>query len=275
MARVDISSVLLSLGGSAAVSVAVATWLLKRAEKEIDRRLEEKQTERLEALKLSHRRELQVLEAMESRLTAQFSAVSAIHGAAQSASLPKSVEALDQLWKEVVRLGRVFPPAIAVLDFATEDEYAKARTSAYVERAMSGVTYESFSAILSSVDVESVRPFISETLWQYFFTYRAFLGRVCVRALDEETRLMPWYKDSATCELLASIVPADYVRIIALPRGRIGVVRKKIESLILEEMHTVLSGEKMSAKAVEHVQRMQEAVTKAPVEPEPRIPGPK
>jgi hypothetical protein len=260
---------LLGLLGAAALTglVPAGRWLLERIEKEIDRRLERRQAERIEHLRKEHQRELQALQAMEARLASQFGAVTSLRLAAHSASAQKRVEAVDRLWLAVIALNRWFPAGIFLLDVVTDEEYPRARLHPNTVGAVAGITKLTLTKGMEPAhSADEVRPYVPPTLWFRYFAYRAFLGRIALRAIEEKTRLEPWSRDRATCDLLKSVLaPADYDRIMALPIGKLHAAQGAVQELILSDMRRLLSGELAATEAVESVQSMQQAILKAEI----------
>jgi hypothetical protein len=220
-----LTQVLVQLGGTAVVAILLSKWLLGRAEKEIDRRLQERHAVRLEELRKQHQKELRALQDIEVRLSAQFASVMTMHSAMHNATVERRVQAVERLWQYITKLRAAFPAPLATIDFiSVEHEYASLRQSKGFDEALRAVTEEKIAQTILQRDepAEPLRPFLPSLLWAWFYAYRAFLGRVALVAIMPQTRLLPWYRDEPSTNLLRAVLSEDeYAAVMNRRSGRL------------------------------------------------------
>ncbi|MEM9617820.1 MAG: hypothetical protein AAF936_07650 [Pseudomonadota bacterium] len=191
------------------------------------------------------------LEEFKSKLSAQTSRELSVHGAAVSAQMlgaEKRIEAIQKLWNSICKIrNRDYRP-FALLSFLTEDEYIERITSGDPEYAIPDSKEEAFKYIkfTESLNLEELRPFITQKLWQLYFVYRAIAGRLiflegqCSNGRSE----CIWYRDEHIRHILAYALTAEQIKDTTTQTFKDPAkVIDAVEWQILSEMHKIANGE--------------------------------
>jgi hypothetical protein len=191
------------------------------------------------------------LEEIKSGLHAQLSRELSVHGAAVSAQMlgaEKRIEAIQELWACICKIqNRKYKP-FALLSFLTDDEYIERITSGDPEYATPDPEEEIslYIKFTESLSVEKLRPFIPQRLWQLYFVYRAFNGRLiflegeCSKGRSE----CIWYEDQGICSILAyGLTTEQFKDATANTFKDPTTVNNAIEWQMLTEMHKIANGE--------------------------------
>lgn len=249
---------LASLGLLSVVLVPAIPWLVRRLEKEIDRRLENRQAERIEAIKAEYQMELQRLESVEQRITSQIEMAFSRGQAINAAAAEKRISAVEHLW-QAFRLRVIASSMLAHIDDnGAINNYVAAWKELEAEVNAKNHFRKLLEVFTDSSPLE--RPFVTESLWTYFHAYDHFISQVWVHLFDEPTKSVPWHHNSYLCEHLRLHMPEeDYTRVMSLPSDKLAEIRRFFEARILHEMRRVLSGEVDSAETLERVHQLQRA----------------
>ena len=198
-----------------------------------------------------------------ARITGQLSAVQATANAAllegQRASAERRANAVDALWREVLRIRNESPAAVGMLDILLPSEYQNFVTN---DRFRSLVPeLEETVATLVDHEIEHVRPFLGERVFTLFFIYRAVHGRICF-LLDRGVKagkVTPWFDDAGVHQLLLTILTESEIQALTeLTLGRVRWMSSLIEGKILEQLWGVIVGEVSSSEGLEQARRVQE-----------------
>lgn len=237
----------------------VAGWVGARLAKRLDAKVDATHAADLERLRGDAAEKLQRVQTLETKIEARFAEVTSLETAAHVALLPRRVEAADKLWRIAGRTAdRVLTP-MGFFDVLTETEYpgARERAEAKFPKAKDwDEAWHHLAVLLGDERVEELRPFVSEELWQHFSAHRSFFGRVWLRALLPESRLIPWYKDSLAVGILEAAFPGA-------PRFGLYSARSAFDDALLVEIRRLLDGELASNRALTRAKAIEAAVTKA------------
>lgn len=257
-----LGQLVLSLGGSVGVALLAARWLVKRAEVEIDRRLRNEQEIRLEVMRKSHQVEVQGLQQIEGRLASQFGVVTSREAALYSATLAKRIEAVDQLWRQTVHLGKVLPSGITDADYLVDGEHAAFWSRPDNQTSINQAA--EYTKTLQDRSVENSRLYLSDLLWEQFQGYRSFLGRVCILP-GKLKNFQPWYEDDLARRLLGAVVSSAVAEKIvkARPPLILQAARRASMDAILAETRRFLSGELDSADTIKRAAKLRALVEEA------------
>ena len=148
-----------------------------------------------------------------ARISSQISAVQSTANAAllegQRASAERRANAVDALWREVLRIRNESPAAVGMLDILLPSEYEKFVTENRFRSQVPEI--EKGYPALSNPEIEHVRPFLGEHVFTLFFTYRAVHGRICflLERGVKAGKVTPWFDDAGIHRLLRTILTPD------------------------------------------------------------------
>jgi hypothetical protein len=185
-------------------------------------------------------------------------------------SQPKRLEAIEQLWGEVLRLRGAFSQPLFFCSVFLPEEYESmmrdrrdliALISVFDEKAIGE------QAALSS-DLERTRPYLGETLWLQFFIYRAFLCRITfvLSTGVKEGRLGDWRTDRGIKQILANVLPSDILENIFEKAAFVVAANQTVsslEGLMLREISLIVSGRRSASESFENAKQMQDAINTA------------
>ncbi len=195
-----------------------------------------------------------------SRLSAQLNSVQTAGNAAlvegQRASAEWRMKAVDELWREVVRIRSEAPVAIGFQDILLRSELSEPKAL----QDLSDLVQENMAEpILRGTGVERVRPFVGEPLYLQCFIYRAVTGRVgyLLEKGLKAGNLTPWYEDDGIHQLLGHVLTMDEIRQFKqLDISQLHWVQNAIEAKILDGMQRLIAGEISSQESVAQAQKI-------------------
>lgn len=205
------------------------------------------------------------LEAFKANISARTSRELAAHNAAASVQLlgaQKRLDAIDQLWRSVLRIKNRRHPPFAPLSFLLEDEYFESAADFRKD-----ISYDSelaaFHKEYEEDGVEMLRPFLSPVLWQYYFIYRAFYGRLIY--LDHKflrgERDAFWARDNGIQQILTHAISKEaFAEVIKGPFQDPTQILNLLEYEILKEAWKLINGQAFgeeSFKQAEYLSKMQ------------------
>ena len=199
-----------------------------------------------------------------SRLSTQLNSVQTAANAAlvegQRASAERRIKAVDELWREIVRIRDEAPPAITVLDVLLPTELNKPDVQGHLREML---PRKDLGSAFRNSEIEVVRPFVGEQLFLQFYVYRAVSGRI-VFLLEkglESDNVTPWYDDQGIHQLLGYVLTEEEIE--QLRRAKISQVhwmQNAVEDKILRGLRKLIAGEVSSEEGLAQAQRNLEAV---------------
>ena len=200
-----------------------------------------------------------------ARITDQISAVQSAANAAliegQRVSAEWRAKAVDDLWREVLRIRNESPAALTMLDILLPEEHQQFVTDPRLRASVPELDEE--YATFSDPEVEYVRPFLGEHLFALFFIYRAVNGRICF-LLERDVKageVKPWFDDAGIQQLLRTILTEDEIRSLGkLRHGHVHWMRNLIEGKMLEHLRRVIAGEVSTEEGIEQARRVRDVV---------------
>ncbi|MDC3958921.1 protein kinase domain-containing protein [Polyangium jinanense] len=155
----------------------------------------------------------------------------------------RQLDAAERLWNGVIALRDAVPSVLTLADVLLEHEYQGGLSNDNAKALIRNVSEDNVQKMfLESTDIERMRPFLSEPLWQAFFAYRAFVGRLSLLLIGRVGRGGPWYQDEPTLALLRkAITPEKVSDLLKLPLGRLTAARESFESAVLQQLQPILA----------------------------------
>ena len=200
-----------------------------------------------------------------ARFSSQLAAVQSAANAAllegQRASAERRANAVDALWREVLRIRNESPAAVGMLDILLPSEYQNFVTNDRFRPLVPEI--EEAVATLLDPEIEHVRPFLGEHVFTLFFIYRAVHGRICflLERGVKAGKVTPWFDDAGVHQLLLTILTESEIQAFTeLTRGRVRWMRSLIEGKILEQLRRVVAGAESSSEGLEQAWRVQETM---------------
>jgi hypothetical protein len=253
----SISKLVLLVGGWSAVLIAVSAFVSKLV------------TERV--LSKWRRDEQREMEMLRSELTDSRAVLdAAIRGFASGEGLShqKRIEGVDALWAAVLELRHGLSGPVFFYGILLPSEYDDVlQKDGAIAASISGLSDSTMHQTLSSVSpVERQRPFVGETLWLRFFIYRAFLGRLAHLIVDGKRKghIPDWRDDSGVGQLLGHVLQKKALEQLLQSKKDPTAINRalnSLESLILEEMSLITSGQRSSLASFENARQLRDALS--------------
>jgi hypothetical protein len=121
--------------------------------------------------------------------------------------------------------------------------------------------YELIEEVRALSEVEVCRLYVGETLYLWFFIYRAITGRLVFLFEQgrEKGEVRPWYQDSGVRQLLTSVVTQKELQEFDGKKfGQLTWIQSLLESKILQHANRIVSGEESADFGFAQAQRIAE-----------------
>ena len=162
--------------------------------------------------------------------------------------LEKRVSAAERLWSAVLKLKEDLSMPVLFFTILLPSEYDSALMDGKMHDVVSSITDARVSAaLIRTSDIERDRPYLGETLWSQFFSYRAFLGRLAVLITIGRKRghVEDWRTDSGIRQILTAAFGQENLGGIlgnANDPHAIGRILDHSQSMMLKGIDRISSG---------------------------------
>ncbi len=240
-----IKDIALLLGGWTVIITGIFGFISYLATQRIIRSWDWKNQQELETLR-NYQAETQLL------LKDTISTISS----SQSLLQERRVEAVDRLWKAILMMKQHFSPVTFFFTITLPHEYKVVLKNSAISEGLREIDDEYISKLPNGItELENFRPFLGETLWLYFFVYRAILGRlaILVKWLKEGKDVGDWRQDSGVQQHLKAVFEKDeFSNFISLSPMDIYYTLNILDGKVLKEISFILSGRKSSLESFEN-----------------------
>jgi hypothetical protein len=228
-----IYTILASLGGASVVAIAVIKWVSNLAQSKITLNWDQENKKELELLKsnLSSNQEIVKLSLASFNNSNVY-------------ITEKRVEAINYIWLYLLRLREFITPIRTMFSVLKPEEYNRVLKQRPDIFMLAEMTNDKFYKLLKE-ELENFRPYLGETLWSLFFSYRAFLSRTYYLFNEgrEKGNVTPWYVDDGLVSILRNAIGNDQIDELSLNNiESFTNATTMYEQLILKEMNRILSG---------------------------------
>ena len=173
----------------------------------------------------------------------------------QSLLQTRKVEAVDKLWEAMLALKEHFLPVTVFFSFTLPREYKTAINLPKISVGLKIIDKAYiFNYLQKTTELEKFRPYLGETLWIYFFAYRAILGRLArfIIELREGKELGDWRQDELIQEHLETVFEKEEFNVfINSSPVDLSHTLNILDSKVIKEISFILSGRKSSLESFE------------------------
>jgi hypothetical protein len=264
---------LVTLISSAAVSAILASgiiWLTREwISARIKNSIQHEYDQKLESHKAKLNAENQIAIA---KLTASIEKEAAIQIAAhssfsqgQKAAMERKLSAIDAVWKSILNLRNNSPPSLTFLDLITAEEYMTVLDHPNFRSMIDNLSEENIVLLATASDVESARPYVGEYVWALHYAYQAITLRTIFLLFSskKDPSKIEWFKDSGIRQLMKVALPEKEIEEFDSQEfGKLGWLRKSIESKIMSNISKVISGEAFGDDAIKQAAKIIQATEK-------------
>ncbi len=205
---------------------------------------------------LKNQRELETLRHYQAETQLLLKDTISTISSSQSLLQERRVEAVDKAWKATLAMKQHYSQVTFFFTITLPDEYKDAFNHAAIFEKLREIDDEYIANYPSEVDeLEKFRPYLGETLWLYFFVYRAILGKLAflVKWLKEGKDVGDWRHDSGIQKHLQAVLEKDeFSNILNLSPMDIYFTLNIIDGKILKEISYILSGRRSSLESFEN-----------------------
>ena len=181
------------------------------------------------------------------------------------ASNDKRIQYLEGVWEGMMNLKRNMPGIISMAYNIltkeeienlpnTTNEFARASINSFDSMQY----FESHSKLTAKLELS--RPFIGNKLWEIFFTYQAFIGRLTYLIQDglEKDKVKYWKDDlNFINQILKPIIKKEELeKLLEKDITAFNNVLNFLEFKALNDISEQLTGKKMTNESVEHAIRL-------------------
>lgn len=266
---------------TAAVAVVVAGLLAYAARTWIGTQIQE-------AIRIGYRKELEehrhdlrveenaLLEELR-KLNTQLQSVQSTANAAliegQRVAAEWRIKAVNDLWREMLRLRKGTPHLVFYVDIMQPSQYPQLWTNPKI-RDLESYVEEQVKALVggsTEEDVEYIRPFLGEEVFAKFFAYRAIFGRVAYVLQDrvKNRSLDNWFRDDEIREILLVVFSEEEMSTLeGLQSSHFSYMKNLLEEKILSDLRKVVSGEVSTAEGLEQGRKILATVQRVDAETE-------
>ncbi|MEX5531053.1 hypothetical protein [Pseudomonas syringae] len=260
IATAGVSAVLL-----AALGWMLRTWIGERLKASIKHEYDDRLERLKNELKAQSDLDLAALKSEVDRQAEKLKIAALSFSDVQKATIPRKIEAVDNLWAAVRQARNYIPGEIYICDVLTDGELADMRTSASLNELrlrLRGIDALSLSPLLFG-EAEKVRPHVGEYIWALFSTYHGIVSRIMFLLADrnEDRR---WYRDENTQRLISSAFGQDRLEVfLGLSLNRFDWLRREFEGLLFLSFEQLLNGKAFSEAALRQAQEMESQLARA------------
>ena len=184
----------------------------------------------------------------------------------QSLLQERRVEAVDKLWKTILVSKKYFSSVTTFFGLVLPSEYRTALDNKVVSAGLSKVDDNYIENCPPIVfELENYRPYLGETLWLYFFVYRAILGRlsILINWLKEGKDIGDWRLDDGIQHHLRAVFDEEeFDNLLKMSPLDIYYALNILDGKILKEASIILSGQKSSLESFENSKKLRELLLK-------------
>lgn len=260
LASAGVTTVLL-----AALGWLLRTWIGERfkasIKHEYDDRLERLKSE----LKAQSDLDLAALKSEVDRQAEKLKIAALSFSDVQKATIPRKIEAVDNLWAAVRQARNYIPGEFYICDVLTDDELSDMRKTGplnEIRLRLLRIDALGLSPLLFG-DAEKVRPHVGEYIWALFATYHGLLSRILflISGKNEDRR---WYRDENVQRLIASAFGQDRLdEFLRLKLSRYDWLRREFDGRLFVSFERLLNGKAFSEAALRQAQEMESQLARA------------
>lgn len=227
---------------------AVSTKIEHAIRHEYDAKLSQLKTDAEHSNQIATERLKAEFVSLQANQSAAFNALAEGHKQTHA----RTLDAIDTLWNEVVKLKINVPHAIVLMNVLSREEY-----SCLVDDLREQTETAANSVMLNDVDesaIQRARLHAGSNLYETFFSYRQILGRILVQLRTglEQNALEAWYEESGMRSILNVTFSKDELDFIL--RDDINTIAKALSTLeqrFLATAANIVSGKEAAMEAVE------------------------
>lgn len=260
--RSEFDTLLVSVGGSLVVCLAVGRWVLERIGKKMEITWTGQVNRELEAFRNQNTAELEQLRSELVERRDDLASIRSALAVGHAASHDRVVESIGKLWTAMLRIRDFAGRMTVVHDFVLPNEFEDQRHHYKLLDMVPDHSDQSFMEEVQSLDpeIEPLRPFLGESLWRKYYVYRAFALRIAWNAHHGKQlgKLRPWDMsdkgelDTSLFQLLRIVLDDREIGELApLPFAAPRALFDAMELKILDDMNEWLFGRRMASLTVE------------------------
>ncbi len=203
-----------------------------------------------------NQRELEILRNNQAETQLLLKDTISTISSSQSLLQEHRVEAVDKLWRAILAMKEHYSLVTFFFSMLMPSEYKTALSNSTTFEGLRKIDDDYITNCSQGVlELENFRPYLGETLWLYFFVYRAILGRlaILVKWIKEGRETGDWRQDSGIQQHLKAVFEKDeFNSLINSSPMEIYYALNILDSKILREVSFILSGRKSSLESFEN-----------------------
>ncbi|MFW1157233.1 hypothetical protein ACEV7T_06605 [Vibrio parahaemolyticus] len=246
------AAIVTSLGGASIIVIAASSWLAKVWANRI-----------LEKEKGEIQKEIEQVRSNNKVYLDTLSNSSLLFLESQKAITVERTAAIKSLWFTFLELKDSKPTLILFLDTLPFQEYKQIHINPQMSQFDDALSIEGLNESMKA-DVQSVRPFVDEKAFMYFWVYRALIGRLAfyLREIRENgAPEKPWQKTNKVTAVLSPVLCPETIKSVQEQMWPTQRLFEHIELLLVEHLRELASGKDVSSNSLEHLVELSKATS--------------
>lgn len=246
-----IETIILSLGGSAAIAAALMKWSSNLIQTKITMSWDQRNKTEIELLKGNLQSNQEVVKLAISSLTSN-----------NQKLLEKQLVAVEEAWSQILYLRESLTSIrryYSVFEFSLNKPDMETFLNSFDFTPLDNSMFEKL--IQDNKKLETYRPYLGEYIWSLFNFYRAFVLRIHFKFEDDYNKgeVKPWHVDESLVGMVVnSLGPDRYEQIDLNSPNSLNQVCTMLETGILSEIEKLISGSNSTEKNYKEARRLME-----------------
>lgn len=246
-----IQTILTSLGGSAAITLAIIKWSSGLLQSKITMNWDHQHKTELELIKSNLQSNQEVIKLALSNLPSN-----------NQKLLEKQLIAVEDLWKHILELREELSAIRMYLSTLMPDEYNRRNEAYYELFSYMPISQEKLNEYTKEYEeLEVHRVYLGEVIWSLFSLYRAFILRLHIKFDEEKVKnaIQTWNSDAHLVNIVKIMIDSVQFNEIDLRSpGSLNKSIEKMENKILFEIEKIVTGSNSTERNYNEARRLME-----------------
>lgn len=245
----DIWKLITALGGFTVIIASVFAYLGKKLADNIFKRFETHQTKQIELFKNSISRQNSLIKQVASDHSKSF------HEFNQ-----KRIEAIDLMWKEILKIKEILEEVLFIDSILTYEELENIYKSDNDKtKTRLRILYNiDLTKVAITNELKEFKPYISNSMWLNYEIYLRTLSRSTFVLMNIPKKYKKWWRgDVMIKQILENHFSKEEVSFFNKQLvGGLNSIAQLVEQKILNEMQSIISGEKAAENALMYIKKL-------------------
>ncbi|MBW8360733.1 MAG: hypothetical protein K0M56_00950 [Kaistella sp.] len=184
--------------------------------------------------------------------------------------LDKKIQSYDILWSTILKIKESLPSGVSIVhkilidsEITDDNAYKRFSTNPLIGKLISSYNgdLEMNKIIALGNPIYQIRPYLSDTAFNLFYTYHGVVGRLCYKFLEEysKERIYNWKTDPATKQLLKTTLTESEINYInSINIASFDTLLELLEYKILVDLKSNLKFNDSTKDTIEHLKDIED-----------------